>query len=335
MEYTGERMILEHDRHDDLYVHHVARYGFSSQFVKNRVVLDIACGSGYGAKILLDSGAKKVVGIDISEEAIAYCRDHYPNEGLEFVCGSVDSIPLADGSVDVIVSFETIEHVNGETQNKFLEESVRVLKKGGLFIASTPNSSVSPKGNPFHVKELTYDEFLSLLSQKFSFVSMFFQDNVESSYVLSKSQLRESSFPSEKLICEKTGSVDEKDNLFFIAVCGDKELGCDTNGIMCVSDVRPWKRYVSYEERLRLQRDTAIFLDKNIDLEAKIGDLIREKTLLLEENLSMKKKFKELELDFMRKDFDLKKVIEMVTIMKRSRLWKLRELCMKWKTKIF
>ena len=89
----------------------MTRYIFSSQFVKGKVVLDIACGSGYGTDYLLKVGAVKVIGVDISDEAISYCKDKYSRSGMEFLVGSVEKIPVESNSIDIIVSFETIEHV--------------------------------------------------------------------------------------------------------------------------------------------------------------------------------------------------------------------------------
>src|SRR4030043_1073532 len=110
MEYTGERMIPEYNIDHDIYLEHVSRYIFASQFVKNKVILDIACGSGYGADLLVKSGSRKVYAVDIAEETIKYCKNKNNSDNLDFLVGSVDHIPIEDLEVDVIVSMETIEH---------------------------------------------------------------------------------------------------------------------------------------------------------------------------------------------------------------------------------
>src|SRR5437879_3140866 len=87
---------------------HIYRYAFASRFVKGKRVLDIACGEGYGAAALQKAGAAHVIGVDISESVCLHARTKY---GLDARPGTAEQIPVADESVDVIVSFETIEHV--------------------------------------------------------------------------------------------------------------------------------------------------------------------------------------------------------------------------------
>ena len=83
-EFNLERVLPNDERTKFLFQEHVIRYLFASQFVTSKTVLDAACGSGYGSSILLESGAKKVVGIDNSSEAIEYCEKNYKKENLEF-----------------------------------------------------------------------------------------------------------------------------------------------------------------------------------------------------------------------------------------------------------
>src|SRR5262245_9155454 len=91
---------------------HYARYVFASQFVAGRRTLDVACGLGYGAKILADAGASAVVAVDRSNEAIAEAQLKYADRRITYRC--VDAYALQTelvGVFDVIVSFETIEHL--------------------------------------------------------------------------------------------------------------------------------------------------------------------------------------------------------------------------------
>src|SRR5436305_7763381 len=102
LEHTGERMIPEASV-PEIFWEHVHRYRFAKRFVRDKRVLDIACGEGYGAFGLLRAGAASVVGVDISEEACDNARQKY---GIDARCGSAEAIPLPDASVDVVVSFE-------------------------------------------------------------------------------------------------------------------------------------------------------------------------------------------------------------------------------------
>jgi len=165
MKFTGERMVPE-EAPSRIFWEHVYRYRFAAQFVNDKRVLDIACGEGYGAAALLESGAKSVIGIDISADACQHARSKY---GIDARVGDAENIPMASHSVDVIVSFETIEHINNP--EAFIEECVRVLSRGGKLIVSTPNgefTSEEGSANPFHVHEMSEEEFDALLKPHFS-----------------------------------------------------------------------------------------------------------------------------------------------------------------------
>lgn len=169
LEYTGERMVPE-AADASTFWEHVLRYRFAIPFTRGRRVLDIACGEGYGSAALAAGGAASVIGVDVAEEACAHASSRY---GIDARVGSAEAIPLADASVDVVVSFETIEHLNDPA--RFLEECHRVLAPGGCLVISTPNVDIYHKGapaNPFHVHEMTAAEFHAHLSQGFDSIDM-------------------------------------------------------------------------------------------------------------------------------------------------------------------
>jgi ubiquinone/menaquinone biosynthesis C-methylase UbiE len=152
---------------------HAYRYRFAARYVRDKRVLDIACGEGYGTAALQRAGSKSVVGIDLSLSICAGARKKY---GQRFCTGDAHAIPLADGSIDVIVTFETIEHIR--RPEAFLDECVRVLAPKGLLIASTPNKAVhaeSPEQNPFHCSEMNEQDFLGLLSSHFNHTKRYAQ----------------------------------------------------------------------------------------------------------------------------------------------------------------
>jgi SAM-dependent methyltransferase len=137
--------------------------------VKDKRVLDLACGEGYGSKMLADT-ASSVVGIDIDENVIRHASTKYGSANLQFLSGPITAVPIPDDhSIDVVVCFEAIEHI--EDQEGLLLEVKRLLKPDGLFIVSTPNKAIyhdeSHVDNPFHVKELYFDEFQTLLARYF------------------------------------------------------------------------------------------------------------------------------------------------------------------------
>jgi len=131
-------------------------------------VLDAASGEGYGS-FLLAHAAASVTGIDLSAEAVAHARERYPLENLTFAQGSVTELPLPDACVDVVISFETIEHLPG--QREMLAEFRRVLTPDGILVISSPNRPVYNEAgeveNHFHVKELDRGELKALLDPAF------------------------------------------------------------------------------------------------------------------------------------------------------------------------
>ncbi|WKW50272.1 class I SAM-dependent methyltransferase [Rhodomicrobium lacus] len=174
MDFTGERYVpgiggsiaLEHEH----------RYRFCLDIVEGQRVLDIACGEGYGSA-LLASRAEKVWGVDIDRQAVDHANQTYKRDNLRFFFGSCSAIPLPDASVDVIVSFETIEH--HDEHEEMIKEIRRLLRPGGALIISSPDkrfySDERKFRNEFHVKELYREEFISLLKANFANVTEFGQ----------------------------------------------------------------------------------------------------------------------------------------------------------------
>ena len=151
---------------------HCHRYAFACHYAHGRRVLDAACGEGYGSALLAEVAAT-VVGVDIDSEVVAHATARYARPGrLAFEAASVTRLPLADGSVDIVVSFETIEHLTAEDQGPMLAEFARVLAPAGFLILSSPNrieySEARGYANPFHLKELDGEELASLLRPTFS-----------------------------------------------------------------------------------------------------------------------------------------------------------------------
>lgn len=171
LEFTGERYMP--DINGNIFLEHMHRYLLATNFVMGKTVLDIACGEGFGSNILAKTAAC-VIGVDIAEDAVNHARAKYGSDRLSFLNGSVTAIPLSDASVDVVVSFETIEHI--EAHEHMMREVKRVLKPGGVLIISTPDRATYTDAtgitNPYHVKELYRSEFEALLSGHFKNIIM-------------------------------------------------------------------------------------------------------------------------------------------------------------------
>jgi len=151
---------------------HLERYYYVLKNInfKDKTVLDIACGSGYGTKIIAQK-AKLVYGIDKSASAIKFAVRQYPKRNINFLRGDATNLPFKNNSLDIVISFETLEHISN--YSKFIAEISRILKKKGLLIISTPNKRYTLKDkfgkprNRFHFFEFNYEE-LSHLLKKYS-----------------------------------------------------------------------------------------------------------------------------------------------------------------------
>jgi O-antigen biosynthesis protein len=186
MDFTGERYIPNLNM-PIISCEHWHRYLYAAEMVKNKKVLDIASGEGYGSNILADS-AMSVTGVDISEEAVKHAGIKYKRDNLIYIAGSASKIPVEGSAVfDVVTSFETIEHIDENSQKMFLQEVKRLLKPGGIFIVSTPNKDLytdkAASKNEFHVKEFYADEFRKFLSGFFKNVDFFGQKVYPVSYI--------------------------------------------------------------------------------------------------------------------------------------------------------
>ncbi|WP_051691688.1 class I SAM-dependent methyltransferase [Pedobacter borealis] len=176
--WTGERLVTYVENYT--MVEHLHRYSMLINLVKDKIVLDIASGEGYGSH-LLSNTASFVYGVDIDNESVKHANAKYAKKNLTYRQGSASQIPIENFTIDVVVSFETLEH--HDQHEEMLTEIKRILKPGGLLIMSTPEK-VIPENNPFHVKELTNAEFQDLIARHFKNVSLYFQRIVMGSLIV-------------------------------------------------------------------------------------------------------------------------------------------------------
>ncbi len=188
--WTHERLVPDELAiyNKQMYFDHIDRYKFASKFILGKSVLDIACGSGYGSKYLLDHGANHVVGVDISSDAIIYAKNKYEDKNISFKKKDATKTALKSKSFDIIVSFETIEHI--QNYHKYLQEMFRLLKDDGIFIVSTPNKILGGENmNPYHFKEFYQQEFITILSEYFGSIDLFGQKPVFEKYIIGVNKL--------------------------------------------------------------------------------------------------------------------------------------------------
>lgn len=179
MEFTGERVIP--GRTDpDLLNEHVARYRFAEALVGGRTVLDAGCGVGYGSAELARR-AEKVYALDNAHDAVVDGLGRYGSGRVRFVQGSCAALPFPDRSLDVVVAFEVIEHL--ENWKGLLTEARRVLRPDGQLLVSTPNrpyyEETRSEPNPYHVHEFDYAEFRDALLEVFPHTAIFLENHTQ------------------------------------------------------------------------------------------------------------------------------------------------------------
>ena len=161
---TGERTVPGLPEENYWFRRHEVVYQRLADRCAGNDVLEAGCGEGYGADLIADV-ARRVIGLDYDESAVAYVRARYPR--VEMRQGNLAELPLADDEVDVVVNFQVIEHL--WDQGQFVAECLRVLRPGGTLLMSTPNRITFSPGldapvNPFHTRELNAAELTELLT---------------------------------------------------------------------------------------------------------------------------------------------------------------------------
>jgi ubiquinone/menaquinone biosynthesis C-methylase UbiE len=144
------------------------RYEFCLPYLKDQVVVDVPCGSGWGTSLL--KGYDKLHGVDISEEAVTFAKERFGGtRGLDFRLGNMAELPFSADYADVIICLEGFEHVDRDTGSRFLLEAKRVLKPGGLLLLTCPvlNDYGEDSGNPYHLCEYPEQELIALFNDEF------------------------------------------------------------------------------------------------------------------------------------------------------------------------
>jgi SAM-dependent methyltransferase len=233
---TGERLIPSQGGINA--TEHLHRYALSLELAVGKDVLDVACGEGYGSSLLAEV-AKKVTGLDIDKTAIAHASKKYRKDNLNFLVGDCVSVPLSNQSLDLVVSFETLEHIS--SHDEFINEIKRVLKTGGILFISTPIKGVYHHGqapNPFHKKEVDEIEFVSMLRNHFRNVKLLSQRFTWGSLVIPKDEI--SSHPD--FICLKgdfhgfSRDKDQESGVYIIGVASDHEIPAINWGLFTLAE---------------------------------------------------------------------------------------------------
>jgi SAM-dependent methyltransferase len=170
---TGERTLPDVPAENYWYRRHEAVYEWVAERVMGRRVVDLACGEGYGTKVLART-ARSVVGVDANPEAFEHARAKYTSRSTRFERGLIDTW---EGDVDCVVFLQTIEHV--QDPDATLAHVRELIGSAGIAFISTPNLlTLAPKGaekseNPWHIREYRADEFRELCERTFDHVDLY------------------------------------------------------------------------------------------------------------------------------------------------------------------
>jgi O-antigen biosynthesis protein len=268
-----------------IWYEHWHRYHFAASFAAGKAVIDAACGEGYGTALLARHAAS-ATGIDVSAEAVAAARRRYgamPN--LKYLEGRCEALPVAAASADLLLSFETLEHL--ESPRALIAEARRVLRPGGLFMVSTPNKRIytdrTGYHNPYHPSEMYEAEFLEALRERFGGVRLFGQrvDVYSSIWPIG-------SPPSSAQLLQARATTGDRpaeglpDPVYFIAVCADEAAKVESIGapfsLLADEDHRVWSGCEDVERLLAEARVHADRVEKAyIEAQRRIATLLRER----------------------------------------------------------
>ncbi|MCB0471650.1 MAG: class I SAM-dependent methyltransferase [Flavobacteriaceae bacterium] len=215
-------------------VEHLHRYSVAQEFSTDKKVLDIACGEGYGTN-LISKKAELVIGVDNDTSTIKKAQIKYKNKNSHFIHGDIKALPFENNYFDLIVCFETIEHVHNP--NLAILEIERVLKPDGLLLISTPNklnySDKTNYKNKFHIKEFYEEEFINLIKASFINVKLFSQQMAHISLIFS-SEINNTKYFSGNF---KDISNYQPESIYFFIIAGKSNLPQLTNSTFVANNI--------------------------------------------------------------------------------------------------
>ncbi len=242
-EEIPERFVPEEMRGQLVEAEHMARYSWAAGFCSGRRVLDAGCGVGYGAEMLNRAGASEVVAIDNSQAALELAKSAV-SAGVTLELGDVRDVDHGDGSFDVVVCFEVIEHV--EEPDRVLDELTRLLRPDGLLLISSPNRERYVPGNPHHRHELTRSELQAKLDARFP------SARIISQHVMLASVISWSGAPAgEDAQVKRMINPDMEDEIYLLAMAGS-DLPPDPGQVVTLgkfAEARRWLRHIELQKR--------------------------------------------------------------------------------------
>jgi 2-polyprenyl-3-methyl-5-hydroxy-6-metoxy-1,4-benzoquinol methylase len=265
-----ERFVPETMGEELVAAEHLVRYEWAAALAAGRRVLDAGCGTGYGAAILSDAGARHVVGVDIASAVVEAARSN-ETAMLTFERGDIARLSYPDASFDLVTCFEVIEHV--PDPGAVLGELARVLGPSGVLAISSPNADRYPPGNPHHHREFTTSEFRALLAETFPSVRLLAQHQWVSSAVFEENDLGRGALAvrTVKATGRKMGS-----EAYTVALAGSRTLPAPppVSALTGTVEVRRWIEHFDAQQQVLVEQ--ADYLARLEALDAERRDLRKQ-----------------------------------------------------------
>jgi ubiquinone/menaquinone biosynthesis C-methylase UbiE len=311
--FTGERFVP--GCAGEIAYEHWHRYVFARQFVAGKRVLDAACGEGYGSA-LLGTVATNVVGVDIDPATVAHAGERYgKGDSIRFLTGSCAALPLPDASVDAVVSFETIEHLDAADQPKMLAEFARVLAPDGLLIISSPNkrlySDERSYVNEFHRHELYREGLATLLAPSFPAQSWYHQRVSPWSTIWSE----HSTQGAEAWLGDARGVAPYKapEGMYFVVIAArSARTEVPVVGGSLFADAEDTELKRNAENAREVMRLDALLRDRDAALDRQTGHIQHLEKLVAERDLAVGRTLKELDVSREERDRQLAEHARMI-----------------------
>jgi SAM-dependent methyltransferase len=251
--FTGERFVPGQGGAQIAY-EHLHRYLFAAGWARDKQVLDVAAGTGYGASVL-SKFARRVSAVDLDYNAVRFARASFVAPALQFCQADAIHLPFQTSSMDMVVAFEVLEHV--ADQKGLIGEIARVMRIGGLGLISTPDKATYRDArnysNPYHVRELYREEFLELLFQHFKYVQLMTQQIRAGSLILSHPESR----GEGNIVVEGPPGLERPMSapLYVLALCSDERLPESISGASALVDPTDYLFEEWSQESDRLNRE--------------------------------------------------------------------------------
>lgn len=168
---SGEIISPETPGINPLFQRHLAAYDFCIPYIKDKRVLEVGFGEGYGVGRLSEHSSSYDA-VDVTDEWIESAKRKYGRENVTFRLYDGKVLPYGDQSFDVVISMQVIEHI--KDYRNYLLEIKRVLRPSGMAILGTPNKKTMISGvNPYHYKEFSHDELQRELADIFKDIEIY------------------------------------------------------------------------------------------------------------------------------------------------------------------